>query len=306
MNGIIRSCPICGASPHRARLFVEDTLDASRLSNASFASRKEPEYMSRRMVQCPRCDLVYVPTPPTAADLAAAYHSADYDSAEEADDAAATYMRETAVLIGGLRGRQRALEIGTGTGAFLQCLHNAGFAEVVGVEPSLAAIAAAPAERRAWIRGGVFDQSDFVAGSFDLICCFMTLEHVLDPMALATAAWRLLRPNGALITVTHDYRSFINRVLGRRSPILDIEHQQIFWQRSIVQLFGRTGFERISARPFANTYAVRYWWRLMPLPPTAKRMLGRITDRSRLGRMRLSLRVGNTISIGFKPEQQGT
>src|SRR5205814_761333 len=115
MIGIIRSCPICGASPHRAPLFVEDTLDASRLSNASFA-------------------------------------------------------------------------------------------EVVGVEPSLAAIAAAPAERRAWIRGGVFDQSDFVAESFDLICCFMTLEHVLDPMALATAAWRLLRPNGALITVTHDYR----------------------------------------------------------------------------------------------------
>ena len=42
-----------------------------------------------------------------------------------------------------------------------------------------------PAHRRAWIREGVFEDQDFAAESFDLICCFMTMEHVLDPKVIA-------------------------------------------------------------------------------------------------------------------------
>ena len=80
--------------------------------------------------------------------------------------------------------RDAALEIGTGTAAFLARLSDAGFGEVVGVEPSVAAIAAAPSARKSWIREGIFREKDFAPESFDLICCFMTLEHVLDPREL--------------------------------------------------------------------------------------------------------------------------
>ena len=88
-----RSCPVCGAGPLEAKPFLKANLDTARLDEFSYASRKTPEYMNLNLVQCTSCDLVYADEPPTQDDLAHAYHVADYDSAEEAEDAAATYIR---------------------------------------------------------------------------------------------------------------------------------------------------------------------------------------------------------------------
>ena len=171
-----RACPLCGAGAEQAEPFLSDTRDGSRVSASSFASRKVPEYMSHAMVRCRACDLAYVDRPPTVEALAASYHEADYDSAEEAEDAADAYADALKSVLDGLKGRDAALEIGTGTAAFLERLHNAGFSKLIGVEPSTAAIAAAPSHRRAWIREGIFKEGDFAPDSFDLICCFMTLR----------------------------------------------------------------------------------------------------------------------------------
>ena len=156
-----RSCPVCGAGALEARSFLRANLDRDRLDEFSYASRKTPEYMNLNLVQCQRCDLVYADEPPTQDDLARAYHVADYDSAEEADDAAATYIRAMQPVLQALPRRESALEIGTGTGVLLEHLAQQGFTELVGVEPSAAAIAAAPSHRRAWIREGVFQERDF-------------------------------------------------------------------------------------------------------------------------------------------------
>ena len=191
IDAAVRACPICGAGTDQSEPFLSDSRDERLLSASSFASRKVPEYMSHAMVRCRVCDLAYVDRPPSVDELAANYHSADYDSAEEAEDAADAYARAIAPVLSKLRSRGAALEIGTGTGAFLDRLSQAGFRELVGIEPSTAAIDAAPAHRRTWIREGIFEGSDFPPESFDLICCFMTLEHVQDPGALVAAAHRL-------------------------------------------------------------------------------------------------------------------
>lgn len=47
-----RPCPVCGASPKGAPVFVEGSIDPARLDRFSFASRKMPEFMSHRMVRC--------------------------------------------------------------------------------------------------------------------------------------------------------------------------------------------------------------------------------------------------------------
>lgn len=297
-----RPCPLCGAGADQADPFLADSRDESRLSASSFASRKVPEYMSHAMVCCRACDLAYVDRPPSVESLAASYHAADYDSADEAEDAADAYARALAPVLGKLKGRGAALEIGTGTAAFLDRLKDAGFAELVGVEPSSAAIAAAPAHRRPWIREGIFEEADFAPESFDLICCFMTLEHVQDPGALVASALQLLKPGGVFVGVTHDRRAWLNRLLGRRSPIVDVEHMQLFSAASARRLLERNGYDAVGGVSFRNSYRPSYWLRLVPMPGALKRAATRLLRESWLDRRRLPLNVGNFMSWGFKPD----
>jgi SAM-dependent methyltransferase len=297
---VTRDCPVCGAPASKATLFLEASYYPARLTGASFASRKTPEFMSYRLLRCTDCATVYAAAAPPASLLAHAYAEADYDSSEEASLAADTYIAALAPAITALPRRIRVLEIGTGTGVLLERLLQAGFSEAVGIEPSRAAIAAAPASVRAMIREGVFVESDFEPASFDLICCFQTLEHVADPRALTRACARLLAPGGALAFVTHDYAAPLNRVLGRRSPIIDIEHLQLFCTSSLDRLLRDARLLPGDMRPLVNRYPLRYWLRLTPLPGGLKRAVAGMLGLAGLDRVRVAVNVGNLLAIGCK------
>lgn len=296
-----RDCPVCDAGADQATLFLEASYDPARLTAGSFASRKVPEFMSYRLLRCGCCATVYASAAPIAEALAASYSVADYDSSEAAELAADTYAAALAPTIADLPRRGRALEIGTGTGVLLERLLAAGFDDVVGIEPSGAAIAAAAPSVRGLIREGVFDETEFPDGGFDLICCFQTLEHVPDPRALVASGARLLRPGGALALVTHDYTGMLNRMLGRRSPIIDIEHLQLFCRASLETLLHNAGLPPRQVLTLVNRYPLHYWLRLTPLPNGVKRALARMLDLVRLGHVRFGVNVGNLLAIGCKP-----
>jgi SAM-dependent methyltransferase len=296
-----RSCPICGSASDHAAPFLDQNIDQSKIVGSSFASRKVPEYMNHLMVRCLGCDLVYVPHAPGQDDLAESYHAADYDSSQEAEDAADSYIQAIGPLLSQLAGRtDAALEIGTGTAAFLERLGNAGFGSMIGIEPSIAAIAAAPANRKPWIKQGIFEPGLYPAESFDLIACFMTLEHVRDPGALFDAAHAMLRPGGAFVAVTHDYHAWVNRLLGRRSPIIDIEHMQLFSNASMRALYETRGLVDVECHSFRNAYRPSYWARLAPLPDAIKSVATRWIAATPLDEVRLPFNVGNMVSWGFK------
>jgi SAM-dependent methyltransferase len=297
-----RNCPVCGQAADQATVFLQASYDPAKLTTTSFASRKQPEFMSYRLLRCPGCATVYAVAAPPAEALAHAYSDAGYDSSEEAILAADSYAAALAPTIAGLPQRGRALEIGTGTGVLLARLLRAGFAEVVGIEPSRAAIAAAPPALRGLIREGVFAEADFAPASFDLICCFQTLEHVPDPRALALACGRLLRPGGVLALVTHDYAAPLNRLLGARSPIIDIEHLQLFCRPSLDRLLRDAGLPPQAIKSLTNRYPLRYWLRLTPLPGGIKRAVAGLLEFAHLDRVRLGVNVGNLLALGRKPD----
>lgn len=282
---------------------MERNIDAEKLSSFSYASRKQPEFMCHEMLRCKICDLVYVGEPPAEEELANAYHVADYDSSEEANDAAAAYIKAIRPALKQLRTKDSVLEIGTGTGVFLEELKKEGFCRLVGIEPSSSAIKAAPDHRKDWIVEGIFREEEHQASSFDLICCFMTMEHVPDPKLISDAAFRLLRPGGAFVIIVHNYRSTVNRILGKRSPIIDVEHMQLFSSGSIAQLFKRTGYKQISVNAFVNRYTIQYWLRLLPVPDSAKAFATKLLSVCGLAKAKVGLNVGNTIAYGFKPNE---
>jgi SAM-dependent methyltransferase len=294
-----RSCPVCG-SRDQSRKVYRANFDESRLDEFAFASRKLPEFMHLSLVECPECRLLYASPALTPEFLAGAYCDAAYDSGEEADYAAATYANKLPAIVARIGRRDTALEVGAGNGAFLARLKEAGFSNVIGVEPSHAAAATADASIRESIRVSVFRSDEFSPGSFDLFACFQTLEHIREPRQLCEAAFRLLRPGGTIFLVVHDQASWVTRLAGERSPIFDIEHQQLFTRASLRYLLESCGFEQIEITTLRNRYPLGYWIRLLPLWSPLKRVLTAALRLAGLSKLPMSMNVGNLSAIGFK------
>ena len=55
---IDRPCPLCKSS-NDSRVFAESNIDLATLTEFAFASRKLPEYMHPRLVECADCGMLY-------------------------------------------------------------------------------------------------------------------------------------------------------------------------------------------------------------------------------------------------------
>jgi SAM-dependent methyltransferase len=295
-----RPCPVCG-SRDQSHVYAESTFDPSRLDAFAFASRKFPEYMHHRLVRCPVCKLLYASPAPDPKGLETAYHEAAYDSSEEAGYAARTYGRLLNRILPNLPDKVGALDIGTGDGAFLTELLRAGFSEVSGVEPSAAPIAAARPEVRPLIRQGLFHAEDFRPNSLSLVTCFQTFEHLHDPRAMCAGVKSLLKPGGAAFFIGHNARALSAKLLGRKSPIFDIEHLQLFDPESARYMMTAEGFERVEVRPVVNRYPLHYWVKLFPIPRAMKRPTISALKAIRIGYLPIPLAAGNMAVIGYKP-----
>jgi len=109
-----RRCPVCFESNKNSVLFQKENIDKIKITSFTYSSRKPPEFMCHEMVRCLNCDLVYVTTPPDRLKLSEAYHAADYDSSEEALDAAEIYVSHMNEVVSKLNLNSRILEIGSG------------------------------------------------------------------------------------------------------------------------------------------------------------------------------------------------
>jgi SAM-dependent methyltransferase len=300
---LTRACPVCGATAGRE--LAPASIDPASLDEYAFASRKFPEYMHHRLVECAICDAVYANPVFDFGGLDAAYDAAAFDSKEEAAFASRTYAGLVRPLLARLPATSAALDIGTGEGSFLEELLDLGFECVAGYEPSAAPLAAASERARELIVHDAFD-GERAAGSgpYDLITCCMTIEHVPDPAQLCRDAFELLAPGGALMIVCHDRRAPLNRLAGMRSPIIDIEHLQLFSQASARSLLERTGFGGVEVRRITNHYPLHYWLKLAPVPRSLKQALVAGARRGSLRSLSLSLPVGNLSVTGFRQSRK--
>jgi SAM-dependent methyltransferase len=299
MQLVDRDCSVC-QRPTEAKVVYEANYDPASLDAFAFSSRKFPEHMHFRLLSCSQCSLLFASPAPDGHALDQAYENAAYDSGPEADAASRTYARYLAKHLPLFSERDGALEVGTGNGSFLSYLRALGFINVQGVEPSLAPIEASEPEVRPMIRHAPFRASDYAKESLALVTCFQTLEHVLDPGRMTREIFELLRPGGGIFFVAHNREAILNRVLGTRSPIYDVEHAQLFSPRSLTALVRQAGFESDRVFAIVNSYPIRYWLRLVPLSRGIKTSLIGALDRANLGQARVAVPVGNIGVVALK------
>ena len=177
-----------------------------------------------RVVRCPRCGLVFVNPRLRPEALQRLYDDTGYfEGGVYGGEHSAAMLLQRAWTAGRLdlirsawrgTGPPRLLEVGCGYGHFLAAARRRGY-DVTGVELSGPAAECARDRLGLTVYQGQLAEVD-LAGGFDVIAAWDTLEHVPDPVAFLRTARGLLRDDGLLAFSTPYVTSLPARLLGAR------------------------------------------------------------------------------------------
>lgn len=289
-------CAICGTLGNADELYPP-TYDEAAFNERVFSARRIPDKIHYRMVRCRKCGLVRSDPSADQAGLSDLYERSSFDYAAEVPNLRRTYARYLARARSRTRGRS-FLEIGCGSGFMLEEALAQGYVTVRGVEPSHKAIAAASPSVRDRIVPGIMKPDLFEAGEFDTACMFQVFDHLPEPGAVLDQVREVLSPDGVLLCFNHNVASLSARVLGERSPIVDIEHCYLYSVETMKRLMERHGFDVVEVGAATNTLSFRHLVHLLPSPAKLKRGLLRAVDSTRIGRLPVRLPLGNLYAIG--------
>lgn len=276
-------------------------LDERVLDPTTYSARHLRGKIHYRIVRCKKCGLIRSDPVADPALLAGLYGKSEFSYDEEVQNLRLTYGRYLARLERfGVR-KGRILEIGGGSGFLLEEALRQGYQMVRGVDPSETAVACASSAIRPSIVCDILRPGLFGDLRFDVICMFQTLEHIPDPGALLEECSNLLEPGGLLLCLNHNVEALSARLLGESSPIVDVGHNYLYGTRTIRSLFQARGLEVLQVSPAYNIYSVYYLCRLLPLPSGPKSLLLRGLRSSRLGKLRLTVSLGNLFAVAQKP-----
>ena len=293
-------CAVCGTEGNASELYPAN-FDPEALNPAVFSARRLPDRVHYRLVRCKTCGLVRSDPVAPPELLAQLYHESTFTYTDEVADLKRTYGRYLARLDRYGARKDALLEIGCGNGFFLQQALAQGYRSVRGVEPSRAAVSQAAPEVRDSIVCDLMRPGLFGPAEFDVICLFQVFDHVPDPGTLLDACFTALRPGGLVLSLNHNVTAVSARLLGERSPIIDIEHTYLYSPATMRRIFAAHGFRIRKAGSVRNQYSLRYLFRLLPLPAGPKRAVLDWLQRHSIGRVRLWVPLGNLHLVAQKP-----
>lgn len=293
-------CAICGTEGNASEVYPAN-FDRQSFSPEVFSARRLPDRIHYRIARCNACGLLRSDPVASPEVLSKLYRQSTLDYSDEIPNLKRTYGRYLMKLDALGVKKNSLLEIGCGNGFFLEKARDLGYADVHGVEPSVSAVGRADLPFRSRIVCDVMKPGLFPAEEFDVICLFQTMDHIPDPRALLGECFRLLAPGGMVLCIHHNAEAFSARLLGERSPIIDIEHTYLFGPEILRRLFSVCGFRVKMSGGAVNRYSLYYLARFLPLPPGIKSAALSFLKATSLGRIPVSLPLGNLYLIAQKP-----
>lgn len=299
-GGIRTPCAICGIQDEADEVYAAH-LAGAPLDETTFTARRA--YQERyhfRIVRCRRCGLLRSdPITLEPEKFVSGYEMSCLTYEGEIDNLCQTYGHYLSQLEPILPGKDHLLEIGCGNGFFLEEALRRGFKHVHGVEPSHDAVSKASPRVRPGIKLGMFSRDLYPADFFDVICIFQTLDHLLDPAGVLRDCHLLLKPGGLILAINHNAGAVSAKVLGERSPIIDIQHTYLYDPATMTKLFEKSGFTVLKTFSVRNKFSLDYLLFLVPLrPPWLKTLFQSGLRLLGLRRLSISLPIGNVGLIG--------
>jgi ubiquinone/menaquinone biosynthesis C-methylase UbiE len=162
-----------------------------------------------------------------------------------------------------LNKQSKFLDIGCGSGGFLNQIKNQIGCRIYGIDISETAAKAAKETYNIDIFNGPVTQAPFPANSFDVITAWWLLEHVGNPSEILRKMYSLLRDDGCCIIGVPNIDSFNARVFKDKWYHLDSpRHLCLYSPDTITKLLDKSGFV-VTKMIFGKTsksllYSLRY------------------------------------------------
>ncbi len=238
----INQCPVCGNNTFSPYIICEDYL----VSNQKFAIQ-----------QCQKCSFRLTNPRPDANSIGAYYKSEQYVSHNDESSGLINTayrvvrnytLRSKLNLINKLNGKPgRILDVGCGTGAFLESCRTGGW-QVTGMEPDPDARAIAIKKLQAEIKPSL----DALNGTkaFDIISLWHVLEHVPNLNESIINLHKLLTDKGTILIAVPNSDSYDAQYFKEHWAAYDVpRHLHHFTPSTIDPLFKKHGFALVDKRP---------------------------------------------------------
>ncbi len=254
-------CPVCGSDRTTERLKAPDRFSGDLA--LSFA-----------IMKCTPCGMVYLnPRPPESESWRYYQHDEYLPFSSAQGSSTLTEQVYKVVRKVNLRwkrkliehywrgatakGPGRLLDVGCGTGEFLEAIKRGGW-QVEGLERDEKASAWARKELGIPVRTGDVQSLPSNAGPFDVITMWHVLEHLYDPQGAVRRLHGLLAKDGFLLIAVPNIGGIDARVYGSDWIALDTpRHVNQFASSSLTRLLTDAGFTSLARRqlpvdPFFN------------------------------------------------------
>ncbi|MGN6555669.1 MAG: class I SAM-dependent methyltransferase [Verrucomicrobiota bacterium] len=194
--------------------------------------------------RCRACGLVRLSPRPESQAMATLYQPQHYTAPRHGlvRHLEGMILRERVSFVGSHARGKRVLDIGCGSGTFLQEMAEGGY-EVNGLDPYQTDTAAIPEPLRDRIRNEPFESACYPAENFDIITLWHVLEHLAQPVEILQRIWRFLAPTGVLILEVPNFASREARWLGPHWYNLDVPYH--FWHftpEAVQAIASKAGF----------------------------------------------------------------
>lgn len=294
---LTRNCPACGANGGKAEAFSEkpaETLTMDELRPYWRGLFQEKVFFTYD--RCAGCGLLYAPVFFDQAQLGELYSAmAPNMDAVPTDAIEATQRVYFEEATAGLSVSGNFLEIGPDVGYIVHhAANDRRFEHFYLFEPNKAVhaeLGAAADGKPFTISEDMDDLSAVPDGSVALALMVHVLDHLLDPKAMLEQIARKLKPGGRVAIVTHNERSLLRSVMGKRWPPFCLQHPELYNPQSITKLLQSAGYGTVEVHGSKNYFPLSFMVR------QAAYTAGIKLERVPLPKTVLGLRLGNIMTI---------
>ncbi len=293
-------CAICGEKQQIKTLYPS-TFDLKNISKNTYSARRLPDRFHYKIVKCLRCSLIFSSPIISSKKISKFYKDSLCNYENQIPYLIKTYLNIIKNIGNKVPKNPKVLEVGCGNGFFLKALKESKFTKnVFGVEPSSKMVLEADPSLRNKIKINIFKRNLFPKNSFDLILCFHTLDHMIDPNEFIRGAQSLLKKDGYVVVVVHDTDGLSVKLFGENSPIFDIEHIYLFNKKTLSEIFVRNKFKVVKVFNLTNRYPVNYWIGMSGFPSVVKKSINFAVNLLGIGEKDFSISAGNIVIIAKK------